>query len=321
MSESATFHGKDLERRGWDLALCASCHGDDFEGSATAPSCTTCHAKGPTACDTCHGDPPTTAAHPAHVAKLACSECHVVPASWSEHRKPQARTALVTFGARAGATAVWNGTTCSNVYCHGSSLADSAATNTQPAWTGGATQAACGTCHGKPPASHARTECASCHPASAPHVDGTLDVATACAGGCHGDATTPAPSTGAHRKHLAGGFFSQPRACSECHLVPQSVVDAGHIDSEAPAEVTTPGWDSSTGACTSYCHGAGSLSWTASSASVYCGSCHGLPPSGGAHTATMTLTDCATCHGQTVSAFGNILVSGGKHINGVVDAN
>jgi predicted CxxxxCH...CXXCH cytochrome family protein len=324
MEASEQFHGKDLERRGWDLALCASCHGEDFAGRATAPSCKSCHTKGPTACDTCHGDPPATAAHPAHVAKLACGECHLVPASWSDHRKPTSRTALVTFGSRAGATATWNGSTCTNVYCHGTA---------QPVWTGGPSQASCGTCHGTPPPSHARNECAECHPASAPHVDGNLDIATACAGGCHGDATSAAPTTGAHRKHLAGGFFSLPLACSECHQVPQTVTAAGHIDSEDPAELTwgplatarssTPSWSSTSGTCTNaYCHGTGSVSWTASGASsVYCGSCHGLPPADASHAPTMTLTDCATCHAQTVSAFGNILVSGGKHINGVVDAN
>jgi len=35
----------------------------------------------------------------------------------------------------------------------------------------------------------------------------------------------------------------------------------------------------------------------------------------------MTLSECATCHAESVGPFGNILVSGGKHINGVVDAN
>jgi hypothetical protein len=77
---SDAFHGKDIERRGWNFALCQSCHGDDFAGTSGAPSCLGCHAKGPTACDTCHGVPPMTGAHAAHaVLGLSCAECHAVP--------------------------------------------------------------------------------------------------------------------------------------------------------------------------------------------------------------------------------------------------
>src|SRR5262245_25547516 len=65
---SDSFHGNDLERRGWDFPLCQSCHGDDFLGKANAPSCLRCHDKGPTSCDTCHGQPPATGAHPVHIA-------------------------------------------------------------------------------------------------------------------------------------------------------------------------------------------------------------------------------------------------------------
>jgi hypothetical protein len=53
---SENFHGKELARRGYDLALCASCHGDDFKGGKAGAPCTTCHTEGPTACVTCHGE-------------------------------------------------------------------------------------------------------------------------------------------------------------------------------------------------------------------------------------------------------------------------
>jgi predicted CxxxxCH...CXXCH cytochrome family protein len=330
---SENFHGADIERRGWDLALCQSCHENDFSGNAAAPSCMSCHEKRPDSCDTCHENPPTTAAHEPHQTNgVACAECHTVPTSWEAHRKPATRTALVTFGAvatSAGAMPAWDGAKCSNAYCHGGTLGDAAATNTQPVWKGGAAQAACGTCHGKPPASHAQSECATCH-SSGKHIDAVVDVATSCNGGCHGDAKSAAPATGAHRAHLEGGYFTQPLACNECHRVPTAVGDAGHLDSLAPAELVfgllatargaVASWNGSR--CSTYCHGASTPAWAGTGATdAYCGSCHGLPPATSPHLMSMQLTDCVGCHQETVGPFANVLVGNGKHMNGVADAN
>jgi hypothetical protein len=63
---SDAFHGRELARRGWDLALCAKCHGEDFAGGAARVSCRECHADGPDACATCHRADTETAAHRAH---------------------------------------------------------------------------------------------------------------------------------------------------------------------------------------------------------------------------------------------------------------
>lgn len=324
-ADFARTHGKELEQRGFDFATCQRCHGEDFAGKATAPSCLSCHQKGPTACDTCHGDPPTTAAHPAHLARFSCSDCHVVPATWVDH-KPIAGHARVAFSAFAGAAPAWDSATgtCSNVYCHG---------DARPIWTGGPAQAACGTCHRTPPPSHVQTECASCHPSSR-HIDGVVDIGngSGTCSACHGSVQSPVPATGAHRAHLQGGFFSQPIACSECHLVPAAVTDPGHLDSAPPAEIVfgpiatahgaTPVWDRTAATCTNvYCHGPSTPSWTGTARdNAYCGSCHGLPPATAAHSPTMSLTDCATCHPASVSPYGGILVGNGKHMNGVIDA-
>src|SRR5262249_34627596 len=141
--------------------------------------------------------------------------------------------------------------TCANVYCHGGTLGDPAAAHASPAWDGGPAQAACGSCHGDPPASHAQSECAMCHPNSAAqHIDGTIDVGDGsgpCTR-CHGNAESPAPprglhgetatstlAVGAHRAHLVAGTVRGPIACSECHVVPTSVTDPGHIDRPPPA--------------------------------------------------------------------------------------
>jgi predicted CxxxxCH...CXXCH cytochrome family protein len=380
--QSHAFHGKDLERRGWDFALCQSCHGKDFAGTSGAPSCLTCHAKAPTACDTCHGQPPATGAHAAHGAQaIACGECHVVPATWDEpghildeNRKPIAPPARVTFGllanrdvtpSRRTAPPTWDpdSGTCANVYCHGGTLGDPAAAHASPAWNGGPPQVVCGSCHGNPPANHAQSECAMCHPGSGSgtprHIDGKIDVGDGSGpcSGCHGDARSPAPprglhgetatstlAVGAHRAHLVAGTVRGPIACGECHVVPSSVGDAGHIDRPLPAALefgplatadgAAPTWNRSTATCANvYCHGGGShllaepsagklvmQTWTASAdATIYCGACHGLPPVDLSHAPTLQLTDCATCHPGTVGPFGNILVGNGKHINGVVD--
>src|ERR1041385_1024098 len=70
---SPDFHVRELERRNWDFAICAKCHGDDWKGGTSNRSCVACHAEGPTACTTCHGKGPTTNAHVVHreVGKLS----------------------------------------------------------------------------------------------------------------------------------------------------------------------------------------------------------------------------------------------------------
>jgi predicted CxxxxCH...CXXCH cytochrome family protein len=291
---SDNFHGKELARRGYDLALCASCHGNDFTGGSAKVTCRTCHPAGPDACETCHRGGPTTGAHVVHgQANQACSECHVVPARWDDeghvrrNGAPDPAPAEVVLGPRAaqtldpadreGAPAYANGT-CSNVYCHGAVLHAGGGSASAPRWdatpVGG-----CGTCHGSPPPSHAQTECASCHE-NAPHLDGVLQVGGGCTG-CHGDAAvfrdlsgstlTTRLGVGAHQAHLSGASrLRGPLACSECHTTPATIADAGHLDSSLPAELfpitstlartagAVPHWDRATATCSdAYCHGGG----------------------------------------------------------------
>ena len=85
---------------------------------------------------------------------MACSDCHVVPATTAGHG--QGSRATVTFSALASPTgaATWNRTTgtCA-VYCHGKTLGE-AGSRTDPVWNAGA-PVSCGSCHGLPPAGHA----------------------------------------------------------------------------------------------------------------------------------------------------------------------
>jgi len=356
---SADFHAKELQRLNWNFTVCAGCHGADFTGGTAKVSCLSCHADGPTACTTCHGAGPTTNAHLVHrtVAKLDCSECHIVPAHWDDEGHLLSggvaitAPAKVTFGARAGVTLdpgdrkappTFQDGTCRNVYCHGDVLHLAGGTASEPRWDDPTPPGACNRCHGDPPPSHARSDCATCHPPSAPHIDGILQVGRVpgCSG-CHGDATSPAPPTdlsgnteitaigvGAHRAHLTVPTQMRgPIPCETCHRVPAQVDDPGHIDSLGPAEVNASlSWDRTAQTCTtSYCHGTSLPVWTATGG-VFCGSCHGIPPEGGLHLPTMRLTDCVTCHPRTVDAFGKIVLTTGPggttslHMNGIVEA-
>lgn len=351
---SPEFHGRELEAHGWDLGLCASCHGDDFAGGAAGVGCTACHTRGPDACDTCHAERPTTGAHANHVEPVACASCHRVPVRWDDdgHVRragvadlPPAEVELTGLAAvtldpadRAGPPAFVNNT-CQNVYCHGAVLGPAGGVATAPTWVETPAPAACDSCHGAPPPGHASSDCATCHPSGARHVDGVIDLGAGLPGcsACHGSAGSAAPprdlsgatlttalGVGAHQAHLQGThLLAPPIACAACHVVPATVTAPGHIDSPQPAEVVAAlGWDRTTATCaTAACHGTAQPVWT-SMGEVFCGSCHGIPPATPAHAPDLPLTACAGCHPATVDGFGNILITGGvsAHMDGDVDA-
>src|SRR5262245_5857647 len=165
------FHGKLLRNNQYPFDTCRKCHGADLAGGTANLSCFSCHKDGPDSffgdkCTGCHGAPPQTGAHVAHsrggklAVALDCSECHLKPKSYTDVGHISEPT--MTFGALAMST--YAGVTregppeyrdgrCTNVYCHGGALPkDTSASLTSPSWKGGETQAACGTCHGLPPA-------------------------------------------------------------------------------------------------------------------------------------------------------------------------
>jgi predicted CxxxxCH...CXXCH cytochrome family protein len=200
------FHGAILAAAAWDMSPCTQCHGADFRGGTSRVACDTCHPGGPTSCTTCHGAPPASGAHLAHAVgadlglPVPCDECHRVPQAWNDPgHLDVGPPADVTFGplARTDATSPTYARatgTCAGVYCHGATL-DDRATHPEPTWTGGATQAACGACHGVPPADGTHSanldlsDCVRCHPRTvdasgsivvvggqSTHVNGRADV-------------------------------------------------------------------------------------------------------------------------------------------------
>lgn len=160
-------------------------------------------------CGACHGQGdsawPSTGAHAAHAnpglsSPIACTTCHVVPQNVKDpgHLHTDTTKPELHFGGLAaarGATPSWDGTTCTNVACHG--FAMPGGTLKAPAWQDkSGAPAQCGACHAAPPPAPHTTlgSCESllCHggeisrtqggaPAIAPegrgrHVDGTIEV-------------------------------------------------------------------------------------------------------------------------------------------------
>lgn len=222
-ADAVQFHGALLRQSGYRFASCATCHGADFAGKGSAPSCLSCHAAGPTACDTCHTARKLGDGHPAHLftatappqRRFACSECHNAPQRYDDpghltraDGSPRGGAVPVVFASfpgiegahasstpsgaavkRQGAAAyVALNRRCENVYCHGAILADNTAKSVRPTWSADPPQAECGTCHGLPPQSHAawQTECVLCHRGTveaAPPVNNGAPVLRA--GGLH----------------------------------------------------------------------------------------------------------------------------------------
>jgi predicted CxxxxCH...CXXCH cytochrome family protein len=154
------------------------------DGSPAKRDCSRCHGQNgdplpPPAVDgTTSTDSIGVGAHAAHVRgsgnaqPVACAECHVVPtvADGVAHPDPGGGPAPVVFGPVAthdSASPSWDrGTrTCSDVFCHGSTLRGHA-TRLPPVWTRvDGSQRQCDSCHGVPPLPpHAqRADCETCH--------------------------------------------------------------------------------------------------------------------------------------------------------------
>lgn len=319
-------------------APCDSCHGASPEG-APPPSLvgdTSARDRG-------------VGAHSAHLGggqssrPVACAECHRVPEPTSTSSHPEGGAALVAFSGVAltsGFEVFWDGeqAACSGGWCHDPSRRSDAVA---PVWTLGS-PLSCTDCHGMPPAPpHAQVaDCGLCHAGVVErgaigiaqpelHVNGSVDVGVSedCTA-CHGS-DTPAPPTdlagnsdgsapgvGAHAAHILPEGPARRVLCAECHVVPESVFAAGHVDTLLPAEVrfsgvatafeAVPSYASGTCSAT-YCHGDSFIggrpsggtdtqpTWVQSDSTpaLTCQSCHGMPPPA-PH--PQEPEPCSTCH-------------------------
>jgi predicted CxxxxCH...CXXCH cytochrome family protein len=306
-------------------------------------------------------------AHQPHLAggqssrPLECGECHSVPSAVSDpghiDQTPHAEVTFTGVAKTNAASPVWDreAKVCKGAWCHGP---DEPASSLSPEWTTTSGPLGCTGCHGKPPPPpHPQLDrCSLCHAAviaadnatiqdRSLHVNGAIDVQLpeGCSA-CHGSPSSPAPPSdvagntattargvGAHQTHVQGTIFSRPVPCEECHVVPASILAAGHMDSARPAELNFSGVAISFSAqpsfdgarCNStYCHGdsfypSGGTNtkpqWTAvDQGETFCGSCHGMPPP---PPHIQTALPCSGCH---INMNGFQIIDRNLHIDGLV---
>jgi hypothetical protein len=362
-------HGAVLRAERWAPMLdasaddaCGRCH----EGTPAppagvtssapgAPPCTKCHDQpgGVLACSTCHGSADRgvlSGAHARHVSAspvrqsgLPCSTCHPVPGTSVIGGLHGDGTVEIAFDATLvpGEASYDASTHACAVSCH-----DRGGARPRLGWSD-AVAIGCGDCHESPAAGHYPGACTRCHAESNSagtalsggplHIDGNVDLGDGSGrcGACHGSGDSPWPTTAAHPAHRSP-TLTEPIACTSCHVVPASVVDARHLDGTvhvdfsglATARSSLPTWDGTSCAGVA-CHGANLAdpaavpAWNdASGAQSKCGACHGLPPSQHTPSASCNRADC---HGSEVSlgATGapSITASGRPlHVDGLVES-
>ncbi|MFO0547242.1 MAG: CxxxxCH/CxxCH domain-containing protein [Polyangiaceae bacterium] len=333
--ESPEFHGTYLVAHAYPLGECRECHGDDYAGGSVGVSCNgaNCHKQSPEACDTCHDAKPTDGAHTPH-ADFGCATCHELP---KNARSPMHPNGSVTF--HFSGLAVANdhhpafdrdAKTCADVYCHGGNSID---WNTEG-------PLGCDACHDDPPPGHARfanaqSDCARCHGGESVHVNGKFNLDEMTCSSCHGSGPTGAPppglnldpespGVGAHARHLDPTLpdrMGRVARCDDCHVIPKTMDDPGHIDTTAPSDVTLKVgsvYDPANQTCVVACHWDRtdpSPMWgDDSGAARECDACHGFPPvttrEGAAHPPVVGgLDQCVLCHRFDATT----------HVNGTVD--
>ncbi len=235
-------------------------------------------------------------------------------------------TGAYTYSSNVTLTTGVNAQTCTNLYCHGATMATGSGNSgidTTPRWTDAST-GACGTCHGadsnKPPikGSHSKhtgstavygrqLNCSVCHSNyESQHVNGKAEWA-------FDTGSYPWLASARYRGVSSGAISSVPSStygqCSNlyCHSIVQT--SAGGPLTGLPGEYTTPTWGTyATGSC-GHCHDGddghtfglpkissgshakhiNSYTYGTSYQSTKCAVCHKLNPSG-------TFDDCSACH-------------------------
>jgi predicted CxxxxCH...CXXCH cytochrome family protein len=333
---------------------CATCHGDPERAGdyllRAAPPRDLLGAEGT--------EYPGVGAHSIHLyastthGAVPCAECHRVPERTdSPGHADSDRPAELVFGsiARHGQRSPTYDAvarTCSDSWCHREADA---------VWTEPRTSdAACGSCHGlPPPLPHPQSSrCATCHGEVVNadrtfrdpnlHVDGSIEAQPGDCNSCHGDADSPAPprdaqgndsigaiGVGAHRAHLFSRI-GRSLECKECHKVPQSAAEPGHIEGVTARVTITgiarnqqhqPSWQRDSQTCNdSYCHGPtasdpkSSPKWT-SSVDITCSSCHGFPPPA----PHPQMKNCSHCHASVIASDDLTIEFPARHVDGVVE--
>ncbi|MDP8287333.1 MAG: hypothetical protein RAP03_11700, partial [Candidatus Electryonea clarkiae] len=314
-------HKNYLSNNNYRFDDCFGCHGDELTGTVFGSSCFDCHNTSDHLgafegagdghktylsdnnyqfedCTGCHGtDLKGT------VFGSSCFDCH----NASDHKGAFEGVAVSEHRTHLQSNN-WDLSQCT--ICHGSDF------------QGNIFGSTCNNCHSREGGPAA---CNQCHGSSAsdpaPNDWSPPD-------NLHGDDDNSQVTVGAHQNHLtAMSGLSSPVACVNCHLVPSTWDDPGHIlDDALPADVifdslatndyTDPTWSRETATCSStYCHRTTEPVWTEVDGRWrQCNTCHEVQLSG-SHMGQTEITGCSACHSSVVNAEGEI-IDPTLHING-----
>ena len=300
---------------------CSSCHGDNsrvlvMQADPLAIAAPPFGSRGET-------DPTSRSVgqHQAHVSRgdgialpNKCRYCHAVPVTF-DHADGESQVAFDSLATMDGATPVFDRTTetCSNTYCHGSTLGRGG-TDHAPSWTN-PTPVTCTSCHGAPPPPpHPQdADCLRCHPGytattvrKSTHLNGISDFPSGC-NSCH---DIP-PNSGDHYEHV-----QRRVACDRCHSGYTTTTANPTLHRNARQDVTLSGWNASQRTCSSNsCHGSRYWGRTGDAARQSCNQCHGVPPDSGEHFEHSEYA-CSRCHG---TGYSTTTTNATTHMNGVAD--
>lgn len=348
MSSGTYAHGSLFKASGIKMDACGQCHGNNLEGGTSSPTCAKCHQT-VAVHKTGIMDPSSANFHgryfkAASIKMNECSQCHGNALSGGKsspscfpchstigvHKDGLLDPSSANFHGKAIRSNNWQMAPCKT--CHGDNYA------------GGLSSPTCKSCHSQSAGPEA---CNTCHgifsdPSKyAPPKD------------INGNTATTAKGVGAHSRHLFDNKFGNVVSCTECHKVPVSAYDAGHMNGATEIvfgtiskqnTIATPSYNYIDNRCSNnYCHGGFKFKKSEAVAShqyIYtedqivgsnyspkwnkvdgteaaCGSCHGLPPKGHIQ---LELKFCVNCHGSVINEAGQI-INKAKHINGKIDMN
>jgi len=275
-----------------------------------------------------------TGSHTAHLTSgvsIQCGDCHTGAGNGTVYNSGNHVNQVINVAAGydAGGSPGNGYGQCATQACHGGD----GTTPNSPQWgTNFVGTDSCTRCHGTPTAA----------PASQDKWAPPSDTA--------GDTAASDAQVGAHQAHLLGpSNYADPVACTECHVVPSAVQDAGHIQDGTPgsAEVTfagavkaglngaAPAYDG-TNCNNTYCHGAAMPKGTSEGADMSpawaddtyltgvntndCAQCHGYAPAAIASHAGVQPDQCSGCHAD-VNAAGDGFATVSEHIDGVLQVS
>jgi len=242
---AASFHGKVLKGKEYEYDGCVACHAKTFKGGISQVSCYKCHTAFPhtsgwgdisaanfhgkylqsqdwqlDSCAACHGN-----GFMGGSSGVSCHKCHTAfphPDLW-DTTFAGFRTSLIfhgTFLREKG----WPLGQCQS--CHGTN------------YRGGEVQFSCSSpnCHVDKNGNAKNPEaCNTCHGIFRALAGDTLSWAPPRS--VTGGTDEFSPGVGAHQAHLAEGELSSLINCRQCHKVPASFSESGHIDSTGRAKL------------------------------------------------------------------------------------